>query len=61
MARLRALEKALKAGGNTKSRIKIYPDAGHAFFADYRPSYRAGPAKDGWKRLNAWLEANGAR
>ncbi len=61
LARLRALEKALKASGNTKSRIHVYPDAGHAFHADYRPSYRERPAKDGWKRLNAWLMANGAR
>ena len=37
--------------------IKVYPDAPHAFNADYRPSYREGPAKDGWVRLQAWLKA----
>jgi carboxymethylenebutenolidase len=57
---LEGLEKfraALKAAGN-KSEIVIYPDAPHAFHADYRPSYREGPAKDGWKRLLEWFKAN---
>ncbi|QID16574.1 dienelactone hydrolase family protein [Nitrogeniibacter mangrovi] len=39
--------------------IIIYPDAGHAFNADYRPSYREGPARDGWKRMLAWLRQHG--
>ena len=26
----------------------MYDNAGHAFFADYRPSYRAAPAQDMW-------------
>jgi len=33
--------------------IKVYPAAGHAFFADYRPSYRADDAADGWTRMLA--------
>lgn len=33
----------------------IYPDAGHAFHADYRPSYRQEAAKDGWQRTVAWF------
>lgn len=49
---------ALKAAGS-KSEIVIYPDAPHAFHADYRPSYREAPAKDGWKRLLDWFKANG--
>ena len=28
----------------------MYRNAGHAFFADYRPSYRAAPAQDMWHR-----------
>jgi len=56
---VRALEAALKAAGNRKSQFVVYPDAGHAFNADYRPSYREGPAKDGWKRMLAWFKANG--
>lgn len=31
----------------------IYPDAPHAFYADYRPSFRAEAAQDGWQRLLA--------
>jgi carboxymethylenebutenolidase len=49
---------ALKAAGKT-AEIVVYPDAPHAFHADYRPSYRAGPAKDGWKRLKEWFERHG--
>jgi carboxymethylenebutenolidase len=28
--------------------IKVYENAGHAFLADYRPSYREGPATELW-------------
>ena len=50
--RLRA---ALKAVGNVRSDIIVYPDTPHAFHADYRQSYRKEPAQDGWKRLTAWF------
>ncbi|NJM69010.1 MAG: dienelactone hydrolase family protein [Scytonema sp. RU_4_4] len=42
-----------------KSEIIVYPDAPHAFFADYRPSYREKEAKEGWKRLQAWFKQHG--
>ncbi len=41
------------------SEIVVYPDAPHAFFADYRPSYRQEAAEDGWQRLQAWFETHG--
>ncbi|MBD2436803.1 dienelactone hydrolase family protein [Nostoc sp. FACHB-110] len=44
---------------SSKSEIIVYPDAPHAFFADYRPSYREKEAKDGWKRLQAWFKQHG--
>lgn len=37
----------------------VYPDAGHAFAADYRASYRKQAAEDGFSRLHAWLKAHG--
>ena len=49
---------ALKAAGNP-SEIIVYPDAGHAFNADYRPSYSQGPAEDGWKRMLEWFKRYG--
>jgi carboxymethylenebutenolidase len=49
---------ALASQGKT-AEIHTYPDAPHAFFADYRPSYRKGPAEDGWKRALAWLRSHG--
>ncbi|MBI4754820.1 MAG: dienelactone hydrolase family protein [Betaproteobacteria bacterium] len=48
----------LKKAGNA-SQIHIYPEAGHAFHADYRPTYRKDAADDGWKRLLAWLKQHG--
>ncbi len=48
---------ALRAAGKN-SEIVLYPDTPHAFHADYRPTYRDGPAKDGWKRLEVWFSRN---
>lgn len=44
-----------------KSQFVVYPDAPHAFNADYRPSYRKAAAEDGWKRCVAWFDANGVK
>ncbi len=44
---------------SSKSEIIVYPDAPHAFFADYRPSYREKEAKDGWQRLQKWFKQYG--
>ncbi len=42
-----------------KSEFVIYPDAPHAFHADYRPSFRKEAADDGWKRTLAWFKTHG--
>jgi carboxymethylenebutenolidase len=39
--------------------IVVYPEVGHAFNADYRPSYRPDAAKDGWASMLAWFRAHG--
>jgi carboxymethylenebutenolidase len=41
------------------SQFVVYDDAGHAFFADYRPSYRKADAEDGWRRALAWFKEHG--
>jgi carboxymethylenebutenolidase len=49
-------------GGNAAAKgsdIHVYPEAGHAFNADYRPSYEPKSAADGWKRMLAWFKAHG--
>lgn len=43
------------------SQIVVYDDAGHAFFADYRPSYRKADAEDGWRRAIAWFRVHGVK
>ena len=59
VATLTQLEAALKAAGNTRSEIVVYPDMPPAFDADYRPRYRQAAAEDGWKRCLAWFKAHG--
>ena len=55
------MRSALAAGSAAakKAEIHVYPDAGHAFHADYRSSYRRADADDGWKRCLAWFAAHG--
>lgn len=50
---------ALKTAGNTTSEIIVYPDAPHAFYADYRPSYRPEAAADGWAKMQEWFRKHG--
>jgi carboxymethylenebutenolidase len=57
-----AMKKVL-AGGSPASRASefvVYPQAGHAFNADYRPSYDPHAAADGWKRMLGWFKKHGA-
>jgi carboxymethylenebutenolidase len=41
------------------SQFVVYDDAGHAFFADYRPSYKKVDAEDGWRRALVWFKQHG--
>ncbi len=50
---------ALAEAGKNESEIIVYPEAPHAFFADYRPSYRQEAAEDAWARCLAWFRENG--
>jgi carboxymethylenebutenolidase len=50
-------EKLAAAGGASK--IIVYEDAGHAFYADYRPSYVKADAEASWRQATAWLKAHG--
>jgi carboxymethylenebutenolidase len=54
------MKAALAAGSAAakKSEFVVYPDAPHAFHADYRPTYQKAPADDGWQRCLAWFKAN---
>jgi carboxymethylenebutenolidase len=44
---------------NKPCEIVLYPDTPHGFNADYRPTYRAEAAKDGWARLQKWFKDHG--
>jgi carboxymethylenebutenolidase len=42
---------------NKPGKLKVYPDAGHAFFADYRPAaYREAQAHELWNDALAFFE-----
>jgi len=57
MGTIERMREACAASG--KCELVVYPDTPHAFNADYRPSYRAEAAKDGWKRMLAFFRTHG--
>jgi carboxymethylenebutenolidase len=58
IASVEKMRAALKEAGAT-AEIVLYPDTPHAFFADYRQSYRKEKAEDGWKRMLVWFKNHG--
>lgn len=60
LASVQQMQSALQKAGS-RSRIEVYPDAPHAFHADYRPSYRKDAATDGWNKLLQWFAAAGLK
>jgi carboxymethylenebutenolidase len=58
VASVEKMRAALKAA-NKPAEIIVYPNTPHAFFADYRPSYRRAEANDGWQRMFAWFQQHG--
>jgi carboxymethylenebutenolidase len=48
--------RAFAASLNVPNDIRIYDDAGHAFFDNNRPSYVASAAADAWKRTISFLK-----
>jgi carboxymethylenebutenolidase len=51
--------KAACKAANKTCEFVIYPETPHGFNADYRPSYRAEQAKDGWAKMLAWFKEHG--
>ncbi len=58
-ADVQAAAKRAQGAGKTVE-IVVFPDAQHGFHADYRPSYNAADAEDGWARMLAWFKTYGA-
>lgn len=55
-----AMRAALQAADNpSRSEIIVYPGVHHGFHADYRDTYNAEAAADGWARCLAWFRAHG--
>jgi carboxymethylenebutenolidase len=51
--------RAALAAANRPSEIRVYPGVQHGFHADYRQSYNAEAAADGWARALAWFRQHG--
>jgi carboxymethylenebutenolidase len=51
------IRKRLEAAGK-KFQLEIFKNAGHAFFADYRPSYREKPAFELWPKMVSFFKEN---
>lgn len=49
---------ALAAAGKSESRIDVYANAQHGFFADYRPSYDAVDAARAWENTLVFLRSH---
>lgn len=58
VADVQAAEAKAKAAGKTIE-IVVFPEAGHGFHADYRPTFVAAAAEDGWTRMQAWFRRYG--
>jgi carboxymethylenebutenolidase len=54
-----AMKAALAQAGKRKSKLQVFMDTGHGFFADYRPSYNEKDAQTGWRELLAWFHRYG--
>lgn len=60
LSSIEQMRAALNAADNpTGSEIIVYPGVSHGFHADYRASYNAEAAADGWRRCLAWFRAHG--
>ena len=55
------MKTALKSNRKRGSDIIVYPEAQHGFHADYRETYDAAAAADGWQRMLAHLASNGVK
>lgn len=54
--------KAVLAVGSAAAKAStfvVFPEAPHAFHADYRPTFRKEPAEDGWNRALVWFKQHG--
>lgn len=58
-ADVEAMRTALAKAGNTDSKIVVFKDAGHGFFADYRESYNEADAKTAWAGMQTWFKDHG--
>jgi carboxymethylenebutenolidase len=51
--------KAKLGAAGVESKLIVYPDAGHGFFADYRPDYDRNAAEASWSEATRWLKEHG--
>ena len=57
-ADVQAAAQVARDAGHTVE-IKVFPEAGHGFHADYRSTYNKDAAEQGWAAALAWFRAHG--
>lgn len=57
LASVEQMKQAL-ALGKSGSELMLFANSGHAFHADYRPSYVAADAKEAWQHCLAWFKTH---
>jgi carboxymethylenebutenolidase len=55
---IEAMKTKLAAAG-VESKLIVYSDAGHGFFADYRPDHKRTAAEASWAEAAGWLKEHG--
>lgn len=58
---IETMREVLRRARRSDSRIIVYPNAQHSFHTDYRPSYDAVAAADGWERMLDHFARHGVR
>jgi carboxymethylenebutenolidase len=58
---IETLREVLRRARANQSEIVVYPDVEHGFHADYRSSYDAAAAADGWGRMLDYFARHGVR
>jgi len=56
-----AMRRKLREFNKTGADLIVYPDAQHGFHADYRASYDAAAAQDGWRKMIDYFHRYGVK
>jgi carboxymethylenebutenolidase len=56
---LQPMRDALKAAGDAKTQIVVFPDAAHGFFEPFGANYHPARFQQAWDMMLAWWKSHG--